>query len=210
MFCKYCGHQVQDNSIFCSQCGQRLEDSAPTAEKSVPESTELHQTLSEYNWALIFEIVTMVTTVLLLLFAPIFSVSLFYDEIGVSFLDLLNKNKMDTLREIDKYRALFIPIDSGMGFAVFLSTVIGIAGLIMIITIPAFIYHLLKETAGVYRLGKIFSFSSIGASLSGIIMLSVFSYVSIGFSPFAILIMNAISFFWLRYDWKTRAKYRYA
>lgn len=34
MFCKFCGRQIPDDSIFCSYCGQKLDGSGRPAEES--------------------------------------------------------------------------------------------------------------------------------------------------------------------------------
>ncbi len=40
MFCKYCGKQLDDDSVFCPQCGNKvLEQAAPTAPAAPPAAT---------------------------------------------------------------------------------------------------------------------------------------------------------------------------
>lgn len=43
MFCKECGYQLPDDSIFCTECGTKLNSTSPSPAQSVPKNNAAHQ-----------------------------------------------------------------------------------------------------------------------------------------------------------------------
>jgi len=62
MKCKYCGEEIDDDSVFCEQCGAKLVDEIPDDNPEEPQSNT-----KKYIW---FGIGGMVVAILLGLLIP--------------------------------------------------------------------------------------------------------------------------------------------
>ena len=41
MFCKFCGNQIDDNSVFCSKCGKTLQAGDSAGQGDIPAQTPI-------------------------------------------------------------------------------------------------------------------------------------------------------------------------
>ena len=58
MFCKHCGKEVPDNSVFCTECGKPLGDTAPRPTAPTVDARELGITSRSIVMAILLTIVT--------------------------------------------------------------------------------------------------------------------------------------------------------
>ena len=72
MYCRHCGHEVDDNAKFCRNCGSNLQkdDGQPSAANEVTEATEITENRPPKVWRIfalvgkILGIVCLVTSVI--------------------------------------------------------------------------------------------------------------------------------------------------